>query len=35
MHDNGMNPTCCPWKVWRGGKIPAELRKAIKKEEYP
>lgn len=33
MLGKGMNPDGLPVKVWRGGKIPAEIRKAINEED--
>ncbi|MEA1971593.1 MAG: hypothetical protein U9N37_08275 [Thermodesulfobacteriota bacterium] len=33
MIERGMKPKNLPVKVWRGAKIPAEVRKAINKED--
>ena len=33
MIEKGMKPTDLPLKVWRGAKIPAEVRKAINDED--
>ncbi len=33
MREKGMKPDGLPVKVWRGAKIPAEIRKAINEED--
>lgn len=33
MQEKGMKPDMLPMKVWRGGKIPAEIRQAINEED--
>ena len=33
MLEKGMKPDVLPVKVWRGGKIPAEIRKAINEND--